>query len=54
MPTKFEYEFYIHTDKGTGTDTIIGTSGAIAQRMMESRYPGLRVVLKTVKRLQED
>lgn len=52
--SKFEYEFYVFTDKGTGTDTIVGTSGAIAQRMMESRYPGLKVVLKSVNRIPED
>lgn len=52
--SKFEYEFYVFTDKGTGTDTIVSTSGAIAQRMMESRYPGLKVVLKSVNRVPED
>jgi len=54
MPTKFEYEFYIFTDKGTATDTIEGYSGAIAQSMMESRYPGVKVVLKNMKRMEED
>jgi len=52
--SKFEYEFYIFTDKGTGTDTVVGTSVAVAQRMMESRYHVLKVVLKSMNRIPED
>jgi hypothetical protein len=54
MPTKFEYEFYIFTDKGTATDSIVGYSGAIAQSMMESRYPGIKVALKNMKKVEEN
>jgi hypothetical protein len=54
MPTKFEYEFYIHTDKGTVTDTVTGFSGAVAQELMESRYPGVRVQLKSMNKIEED
>jgi hypothetical protein len=53
MQTRFEYEFYIHTDKGTTTDTVEGTSGAVAQSIMESRYPGVRVQLKSMNKIEE-
>lgn len=53
MPTKFEYEFYIHTDKGTTTDSVTGYSGAIATELMESRYPGVRVQLKSMHKVED-
>lgn len=53
MPTKFEYEFYIFTDRGTTTDTVEGYSGAVAQELMERRYPGIKVVLKNMRQVED-
>jgi len=53
MPTKFEYEFYVHTDKGTTTDTVEGYSGAVAQELMENRYPGIKVILKNMRKVED-
>jgi hypothetical protein len=36
------------------TDTVTGFSGAVATELMESRYPGMRVQLKSMNKVEED
>ena len=56
MTKKNTYEFIIHLGVGRGQqfDEIEAYTGAMAEAVMQSRYPGARIILKNVTHNTDD